>query len=67
MWKVFKNLPKTGAALIVYNHPIGIADGLILNKIIREERQDSYFLANKDILLVLPQLEELIAPVEMAR
>tara|TARA_B100001093_G_scaffold116354_1_gene108705 strand:+ start:454 stop:657 length:204 start_codon:yes stop_codon:yes gene_type:complete len=67
MWRVFKNLPKTSAALIVYNHPTGIADGLILNKIIREKRQDSYFLANKDILLVLPQLEELIAPVEMAR
>ena len=64
MWRVFKNLPKTGATLIVYNHPTGIADGLILNKIIREKRQDSYFLANKDILLILPQLEELIAPVE---
>ena len=60
----FQNLPKTGAALIVCNHPTGIADGLILNKIIREKRQDSYFLANKDILRVLPQLEEMIAPVE---
>lgn len=59
-----KNLPKTGAAMIVCNHPTGIADGLILNKIIREKRQDSYFLANKDILRVLPQLEEMIAPVE---
>ena len=59
-----QNLPKTGAALIVCNHPTGIADGLILNKIIREKRQDSYFLANKDILRVLPQLEEMIAPVE---
>lgn len=60
----FQNLPKTGAALIVCNHPTGIADGQILNKIIREKRQDSYFLANKDILRVLPQLEEMIAPVE---
>ena len=59
-----KNVPKTGAAMIVCNHPTGIADGLILNKIIREKRQDSYFLANKDILRVLPQLEEMIAPVE---
>ena len=59
-----QNLPKTGAALIVCNHPTGIADGLILNKIIREKRQDSYFLANKDILRTLPQLEEMIAPVE---
>jgi len=60
----FENLPQSGAALIVCNHPTGIADGLIINKIVREKRQDSYFLANKDILRVLPQLEEMIAPVE---
>ena len=60
----FENLPQSGAALIVCNHPTGLADGLIINKLVREKRQDSYFLANKDILRVLPQLEEMIAPVE---
>jgi len=58
------HIPKEGAAIIVSNHPTGIADGLILHYIINKRRKDNYFLANRDILRVYPQLNSMIAPVE---
>ena len=58
------NLPRHGAALIVANHPTGIADGIILHSVLRDVRQDAYFFANHDILKVLPQMADMIAPVE---
>lgn len=58
------NLPRRGAALVVANHPTGIADGIILHHVLREIRPDAYYFANHDILRVLPQMEDMIAPVE---
>ena len=58
------HIPKDGAALIVCNHPTGIADGLILHHILQTRRKDAYFLANRDILRLYPQLKPMIAPVE---
>ena len=57
-------IPRHGAALIVANHPTGIADGIILHHLIASLRPDLFFYANSDILRVLPQMEDLIAPVE---
>ncbi|QDY69430.1 lysophospholipid acyltransferase family protein [Qingshengfaniella alkalisoli] len=59
-----ENIPRQGAALIVANHPTGIADGIIMQHMLSNIRDDSYFYANSDILRVLPQMESLIAPVE---
>ena len=53
-----------GPALIVANHPTGIADGIILNGLLNTIRPDAYFFANRDILRVFPQMETMIAPVE---
>ena len=58
------NLPPRGAALVVCNHPTGIADGIIMHSVISRVRSDAFFYANSDILRVLPQMRELIAPVE---
>ncbi|MCG3266671.1 1-acyl-sn-glycerol-3-phosphate acyltransferase [Yoonia sp. I 8.24] len=58
------HLPAHGAALVVANHPTGIADGIILNHLLARVRRDTYFFANSDILRVLPQMDEMIAPVE---
>lgn len=59
-----ENLPATGAALIVANHPTGIADGIVLHAVISAVRDDLFIYANHDMIRVLPQTEELIAPVE---
>ena len=59
-----ENIPLSGPALIVANHPTGIADGVILHKLVAARRPDVYYFANHDILRVLPQMDEMIAPVE---
>ena len=61
------NIPRQGGALVVANHPTGIADGIMLHGALAQARDDAYFFANKDILRVLPQLEPMIAPVEWRR
>ena len=58
------NIPRQGGALVVANHPTGIADGVILHGLLAQSRPDIFFFANKDILRVLPQMADMIAPVE---
>jgi putative hemolysin len=58
------HIPAHGPALIVANHPTGIADGLVVARLLAARRPDAFFYANADILRVLPQLSEVIAPVE---
>lgn len=59
-----EHLPRSGPALVVANHPTGIADGIILWSQLSALRPDLFFYANRDILRVLPQMENMIAPVE---
>jgi putative hemolysin len=59
-----ENVPDTGPALIVANHPTGIADGIVLWSLLRERRPDMFFYANSDILRILPQFADLVVPVE---
>ena len=58
------NVPAAGRAMIVSNHPTGIADGVILHHLISRRRSDAFFYANSDIIRVLPQFAEIIVPVE---
>lgn len=59
-----ENIPASGPALIVANHPTGIADGIVLHAIVSSIRDDLFIYANQDITRVLPQLDDIIAPVE---
>ncbi len=59
-----ENLPASGPAIVVSNHPTGIADGIVLYGALAVRRPDLFIFANADALRVLPQLSELIAPVE---
>lgn len=59
-----EHLPRNGPALIVCNHPTGIADGIVLFGALAKVRPDLFFYANADALRVMPQLESMIAPVE---
>ncbi|MEM6590218.1 MAG: 1-acyl-sn-glycerol-3-phosphate acyltransferase [Pseudomonadota bacterium] len=58
------NVPASGAAIIVANHPTGIADAIMLNHALSQIRRDAYYFANRDIMRVMPQFETMIAPVE---
>ena len=59
-----ENVPRSGPAMIVANHPTGIADGIVLYGALAKIRPDLFFFANADAIRVLPQLADLIAPVE---
>jgi 1-acyl-sn-glycerol-3-phosphate acyltransferase len=59
-----ENVPASGPALLVANHPTGIADGIILHHLLKARRDDAFIYANSDIIRVLPQFAELIVPVE---
>lgn len=59
-----EHIPKDGPALIVANHPTGIADGIVLYSLIGRVRPDLFIYTNQDILRVLPQLQDMIVPVE---
>jgi len=59
-----EHIPRQGAAMVVANHPTGIADGIVLWGALAAIRPDLFFFANADAIRVLPQLSDLIAPVE---
>ncbi|TPE50186.1 1-acyl-sn-glycerol-3-phosphate acyltransferase [Amaricoccus solimangrovi] len=59
-----ENLPKSGPCLVVSNHPTGIADGVVLYGALAKARPDLFFFANADAIRILPQLGDVIAPVE---
>lgn len=59
-----ENIPASGPAIVVCNHPTGIADGIVIFGALAERRPDLFIFANADALRVMPQLGSLIAPVE---
>jgi len=59
-----EHVPMQGPALVTCNHPTGIADGIVLWRALARVRPDLFFFANADALRVLPQLSDVIAPVE---
>lgn len=61
------NLPRTGACIVIANHPTGLADGLAVFQAIRERRPDHIFMANADALRVIPNGEDIIIPVEWVK
>jgi putative hemolysin len=58
------HVPATGRAIVVANHPTGIADGVVLHHLLSRRRRDSFIYANADIIRCLPQFAEIILPVE---
>ena len=58
------NIPKSGPVLVVANHPLGAAEGVILLDLIREVRKDVRALANH-YLKTIPELDELFIAVDV--
>ena len=58
-----KHMPDGGSAIVAVNHPFGILDGAILASLLTKIRPDVRFVAN-GILTVLPELRELVIPVD---
>jgi putative hemolysin len=56
-------IPRTGAAVVVSNHPFGLFDGAFLADFLPKLRPDVKVLANS-MLLAVPELRERIIPVD---
>ena len=59
-----ENLPENGKCFFVANHPFGVIDGLILTYIVSRKYGSLKAIAN-DSFMFLPQLQPLIAPVDV--
>lgn len=59
-----EHLPANGRAVIMPNHPAGIADGIAVFDAIKSVRPDMAFFANRDAVRCQENLEEIIIPVE---
>ena len=58
------NVPETGAAIVVANHPFGAIEGVILAELLRRRRRDIKILAN-NMLQRIPELRELFIGVDV--
>ncbi len=65
--KDLHNLPASGPAIIMSNHPTGLADGMAVFQAIRDRRPDHIYLANADALRVMPKGSDIIIPVEWVK
>lgn len=59
-----ENVPATGRAVFICNHPTGIADGIAVFDALKGLRPDICFYANSDAHRVAPRFEEILIPVE---
>lgn len=58
------HVPRTGGAIIMPNHPSGIADGIAVFDALKTVREDLIFFANRDAIRAVPGLADVIIPVE---
>lgn len=58
-------LPARGPAILVANHPTGLADGVAVWQSVRPRRPDMRFLVNGDALRVAPGLADVMIPIEL--
>lgn len=60
-----EQLPRTGAAVLVTNHPTGAPDGVALWAALRRWREDICFVSSTEALSFLNGIEPFIVPVEL--
>ncbi len=59
-----EHLPQEGRAVLMPNHPAGIADGIAVFDAIKSVRPDMTFFANRDAVRCQENLSQIIIPVE---
>jgi putative hemolysin len=59
-----ERIPAQGRAMVVCNHPTGIADGVAVYDALKPLRPDICFYANSDAHRIAPRLSDVLIPVE---
>lgn len=60
-----KAIPKTGALVVVANHPYGVLDGLIINQLMQRVRRDFKVLTN-GVLCKAPEAAHNLLPIDFS-
>ena len=55
-------IPKTGAVVVVANHPHGLVDGMIMAELVSRVRSD-FRILTRSLLTGIPEIEEFMIPV----
>lgn len=55
-------IPKTGAVVVVANHPHGLVDGMIMGELVSRVRSD-FRILTRSLLTGIPEIEEFMIPV----
>ena len=58
-----RRIPAKGPVIVVANHPMGLADGVIMGALLESVRPDIRFMANS-LLMAVPQLRNYVIPVD---
>jgi putative hemolysin len=58
-----KRIPAEGPVIVVANHPMGLADGVVMGALLESVRPDIRFMANS-LLMAVPQLRKYVIPVD---
>ena len=61
----WKQLPESGAAVVVANHPFGFSDALVLGHMLERRRSDFKILANTEVAHILGEADWMI-PVDLS-
>ena len=61
-----EQIPTSGPAVVLANHPSGIADGVAVWDALKTRRSDVMIFANRDAIRAAPGLADTIIPVEWA-
>ena len=59
-----ERVPASGKAIVICNHPTGIADGIAVYDALKPLRPDVCFYANADAKRVAPRFNDILIPVE---
>ena len=59
-----ERVPASGRAIVISNHPTGIADGIAVYDALKGARPDVCFYANSDAHRVCPRFTDILIPVE---
>jgi putative hemolysin len=55
-------IPRTGAVVVVANHPHGLVDGMIMGELVSRVRSD-FRILTRSLLTGIPEIEEFMIPV----
>ncbi len=62
-----ENVPTDGRAILVANHPTGLADGVAIFDVLSRVRKDFRFFVNRDALRAVPGMTDMFIPIEWGR